>query len=90
MSTIDEDEDTCSEDFEEESDDEGDEVDDDDIDDDNDNTDGVIGDPKGEPDNGAERSRKSKDTKLVSTCLYCEGMVLYCGVVTQLLCDGLL
>lgn len=83
MSTIDEDEDTCSEDFEEESDDEGDEVDDDDdIDDDNDNTDGVIGDAKEEPDSGAERSRKSKDTKLVSTCFYCEGMVLYCGVVT--------
>ena len=70
MSTADEDEDTCSEDFEEESDDEGD---DDDNDNDNDNTDGVIGgDPKGEQDNGAERSRKSKDTKLVSTCFCCD------------------
>ena len=77
MSTIfiDEDEDACSEDYEEESDDEGD---DDDIDDDNDNTDGAIGDPKGEPDNDAERSRKSKDTKLVSTYtrFCCESMVL--------------
>ena len=88
MSTINEDEDACSEDYEEKSDDEGD---DDDVDDDND-TDGVIGDPKGEPDNGAERSRKSKDTKLVSTytCFCCESMVFSHNYVMSFLSFSLL
>ena len=61
MSTTD-DEDGCSEDLDEESDDDEDGNSDDEID-------GVMGeDPDGDQENDFERSRKAKDTKLVSFC----------------------
>jgi len=64
MSTTD-DEDGCSEDLDEESDDD----EDDNSDDGDDEIDGVMGeDPDGDQENYFERSRKAKDTKLVSFC----------------------
>lgn len=64
MSVIDEDDDTCSEELDEESDSDDYE----DSDGDNDHIDGVlVCNPEREQDSDAEQSRKSKDTKLVST-----------------------
>ena len=67
MSATDDDEDTCSEDLDEHSDNDSD--DDDDEVNDNDKVDGVAGDPEQDQDNNCERLRKSKDTKLVSSCV---------------------
>ena len=64
MSTTD-DEDGCSEDLDEESDDD----EDGNSNDGDDEIDGVMGeDPDGDQENDFERSRKAKDTKLVSFC----------------------
>lgn len=79
MSTTD-DEDRYSEDLDEESDDDDDDYDNDNDDNGEDDIDGVISeDPDVGQENDAERSRKPKDTKLVSLKFYFLESMWYVG-----------